>query len=101
MKGPRVGFPIDCVAVTEADGRTEDTENDTFEFSFFDAKPYRVVSQTITGDQIESETCELDASITFRVRNRLKLPIEIGAELTILPGADGIGVMVVLECDED
>ncbi|MEO1528064.1 MAG: hypothetical protein AAFX06_21750 [Planctomycetota bacterium] len=96
MYSPAPGFPIEGRAISGCPGRTLNEETGDVTMHLFQFRPYEY--EPIEGGTQVGRPNE-DVGFYF-VRNRFKEEMEDGAELTVMLDAEGIGVILVWECND-
>ena len=94
------GWPIDCVAQTLGKARIKNGWGigvDRIFLFYVIPTEYTTPSGTVYADQAATPT----AGVTYICRNKYFTEIEVGDQLVIILGADGIGTVVSWECPEE
>lgn len=93
------GYPIDAVVTSSAAARELDAYgSDKHKIHLGECQPIEYsVPDGETPDEQQQETLSIDRPIKFR--NRFDEEIPVGAQITLVMGADGIGHVVVWVCD--
>lgn len=98
MRSPSPGFVMEGVATSGCDGRVDGVPpSDADTFYFFDFAPFEMLTSTGADGSVDSQLMQPVAE-TIRCRNSFSDAVSIGDRMTIIIGADGLGVILVFQC---
>lgn len=99
MSDPRPGFPINVISATSATGKQVGAgTGGTDIVHLFKANVIEYAADPSDADQNLAET-RTDADLQINVRNHFLDGMTIGEKLVVMLGPDGIGVILVWECE--